>query len=65
MSVKGSWVRPRFVSDAELSESYCRVFGHKFKDGRCKNCGQNKERDAKDGDSEQSTKELRGNQSGE
>ena len=62
---KGSAPRPYSVAADVFSENYCMTFGHKYKAGRCVNCGQSKERDAKDGDSEQSTKELRGNQSGE
>lgn len=49
---KGSAPRPFSVKDDVFSESYCRVFGHKLKDDRCKNCGAKPEgspRDVEDG----------------
>lgn len=39
MAGKGSAPRPYSVKDDVFTESYCRTFGCKPKDGRCKNCG--------------------------
>jgi len=40
MSGKGSAPRPYSVKDDVFSENYCNTFGHKYKGGRCINCGQ-------------------------
>lgn len=37
---KGSWTRPREVSEDEYTESYCRTFGHQYRIGKCRNCGE-------------------------
>jgi hypothetical protein len=42
MSGKGDTPRPFAVKAEVYANNYCLTFGHKLKDGRCKNCGEAK-----------------------
>lgn len=40
MSGKGDTPRPFAVKAEVYANNYCLTFGHKLRDGRCRNCGE-------------------------